>query len=105
MRKLPFFLVAVLALGLAIVLGLGRAGAAEDLRAINRLLIQAGEAEQKNDYDGAIRAYSGILAIRPDDEPILLDRGGNYAGKKDFDRALADFDQAVKLKPGDAMAF
>ena len=77
---------------------------ADDLRAINRLLMAAGEAEQQSDYDGAIRAYSAILALKPDDEPILLDRGGNYAGKKDFDHALADFSALIAKQPDNADA-
>jgi len=82
----------------------GLAGAADDSRAINALLLQAGTAEEKNNPDGAIRAYSQILKLRPDDEPILVDRGNAYDDKKDFTHAIADFTEAIRLKPGDAMA-
>ena len=50
--------------------------AQSDVKAVTDLLNKAGAAEQKNDFDGAIAAYSGILKLRPTDEPILLDRGG-----------------------------
>ena len=74
----------------------GFAGAEDDSRAINALLLKAGTAEQKNDPDGAIQAYSQILKLRPDDEPILADRGNAYADKKDYAHAIADFTEAIK---------
>jgi tetratricopeptide (TPR) repeat protein len=80
------------------------AQAQDDARAINRLLVQAGNAEQRNDYNGAIAAYSQIIKLRPNDEPILVDRGNAYNDKKDYDHAIADFTEALRLKSGDAMA-
>jgi tetratricopeptide (TPR) repeat protein len=91
-------------LALAVLLFWGPAGAEDNARAINRLLIQAGNAEQKNDYDGAIAAYSQIIKIKPDDEAILVDRGSSYNDKKDYARVIADFTDALKRKPNDAMA-
>jgi tetratricopeptide (TPR) repeat protein len=91
-------------LTLGAVLLWGPAQAQEDLRAINRLLIQAGNAEEKNNPNGAIAAYSQILKLRPDDEPILVDRANAYSDKKDYAHAIADFAEALRLKPGDAMA-
>jgi tetratricopeptide (TPR) repeat protein len=86
-------------------LGLGPAQAQSDAKTVNDLLLQAGAAEQKNDFDGAIRAYGKIIALRPQDEAAFLDRGDNYAAKKDFPHAIADFDQAIRLKPDDARAY
>jgi Flp pilus assembly protein TadD len=86
-------------------LGLGPAQAQNDAKTVNDLLLQAGAAEQKNDFDGAIRAYGRIIQLRPEDEAAFLDRGDNYAAKKDFAHAIADFDQAIKLKPDDARAY
>ena len=76
-----------------------------DARTITSLLLRAGDAEQKNDYAGAVAAYSQIIKLQPRDEDAFLDRGDNYASQKDYDHAIADFSAAISLKPGDARAF
>lgn len=93
---------ALLALSLLLTVpARGQGGA----RAITELLNRAGTAEQKNDYAGAIAAYSQIIKLQPGDEDAFLDRGDNYASQKDYDHAIADFSSAIGLKPDDARAY
>lgn len=80
------------------------ARAQDDARTVTRLLLQAGDAEQKNDFDGAIRAYSQIIKLRPNDDTMLVDRGSAYSDNQDYDHALADFTAALRLRPDNAKA-
>ena len=55
--------------------------------------------------DQKIVACSSVITDAPPREPqalagIYLSRGNAYLGKRQFDQAVADFDQVIKLNPG-----
>jgi tetratricopeptide (TPR) repeat protein len=83
-RPMPTLLIAALLAGLAAPT-LAWAGDAEDCHKLS------GEA--------AIRACSAVLAQNPNDATALLNRGAEYAVLGQHDRAIADYDKALVLKP------
>ena len=66
------------------------------------------QALNRGDYDGAIRLFT--QALRPgelsgdDREFAYLNRGNAYAAKGDYQHAVADLKEALRLKPDDADA-
>lgn len=66
-------------------------------------LIAKGEAhEDRKQYDQAIFDFSEALLLKP--SPLVAaelygQRGGNYVLKRDFERAMADAEEAVRLAP------
>ena len=67
------------------------------------------KAMQRGDNDEAIRLYTKALAsgeLPPADQALLTTMRGNlWFGKKDNDRAIADYDQAIKLNPNMAETY
>jgi tetratricopeptide (TPR) repeat protein len=53
------------------------------------------------EFTAIINRYPGISAVAPD----YNRRGQSYQGKGDFDRAIADFDEAIRLKPDFSEAY
>jgi tetratricopeptide (TPR) repeat protein len=65
-----------------------------------RELIAHGEAAlQNNETFGAIEAYSGAIALRPDSMLAHLRRGETYRRRGDFDAAARDLRRAADLDP------
>jgi len=66
---------------------------------------------EAEDYDGAIIRFTKALTQKamPDQmiSPgfIYFNRGRAYTLKREFDRAIADYDQTIKLKPDLAVAY
>ena len=70
----------------------------------------------RDDYDGAIEAYSQAIALKPDFAEAYNNRGyayfrrgdrlnGSPADKDDLTRAIADYDRAVALRPDYGYAY
>src|ERR1700726_3289652 len=55
--------------------------------------------------DKAIAEYTAIIARSPDEARGYAGRGESYRPKRDYARALADFDAALKRAPRDYEAF
>ncbi len=61
---------------------------------------QAGEtAFSKHEYDEAIKNYSGVLQLDPQNYSAALFIGDSYFAKKDFANALTWYDRAIAVNP------
>ena len=70
--------------------------------------VQAGPHEdcsQPKDRDLQIRACSGIIRRDRKAEWAYYNRGIAYWAKGDYDRAIADYSESIRLIPGDARAY
>jgi Flp pilus assembly protein TadD len=68
-------------------------------REYRALLARGDAALGREDTFGAIEAYSGALALRPDSMLAHLRRGQTYRRRGDLDAARRDFRQAAELDP------
>lgn len=66
------------------------------------LLARARKREAERDIPGAIEDYGLLLSRTPDDPGLLLERGRLRLLANEDEAARADFENAVKLRPGDA---
>jgi lipoprotein NlpI len=66
-------------------------------------------ALQRGEYDEAIRLSTRALEsgeLSPENRAIVFSsRGLAWSDKKDYDRAIADYTEAIRLNPQDAQAF
>src|SRR5260370_34502647 len=46
-----------------------------------------------------IAACNRLLAVNPNDADAYIGRGRVYSGKRDYDRAIADANEAIRLNP------
>ena len=58
----------------------------------------------KQDFDGAIAAFTQAVGLDPKDAKGYYLRGLAYGNKGDHDKAIADFTKAIELDPKDASA-
>jgi tetratricopeptide (TPR) repeat protein len=68
---------------------------------------RAQEAYRKKDYRRAVAGYTAALEMRPDKKnasELLLSRGNAYEWLGANQRALADYNEAIRLTPNDAEA-
>ena len=75
------------------------------------LFLQAQECHDKKDWDGAIRYWNQVIDL-PEDQiseenraTALSNRGNAFVNKSEFDRAIRDFDHAIRINPDLADAF
>ena len=65
-----------------------------------RVLLARGDADLRDDQTfGALEAYSGALALRPDSMLARLRRGETYQRRGDLDRAALDLRMAAAIDP------
>jgi tetratricopeptide (TPR) repeat protein len=60
---------------------------------------------QSSDADLQIQGCTLYLEGKPSNASAHVNRGNGYNKKRDYDRALADYDQAIRLKPDYATAY
>jgi tetratricopeptide (TPR) repeat protein len=54
--------------------------------------------------DERIAACSGLISVNPKFAGAYNNRGVAYAAKGDYERAIADYDQAIRLDPANGPA-
>jgi len=63
-------------------------------------------ALKKDDLDGVISYASEAIRLLPDrGEGVYALRGSAYLSKKDYDKAIEDINQMIRLNPNDAMNY
>ena len=56
-------------------------------------------AREKGDYARAVTAYDKALALEPEYQPALTNRGFSYHSLQDYDAAIRDFTTVLRLHP------
>ena len=75
---------------------------APDAVSIDRLLVEALTAHNKNQFSEAIAIYTRILLMKPDEaisSLILKHRGMAYFARSHYEEATADFAESLRLDP------
>jgi len=72
---------------------------------IENLLRLAEGRLDKKDYQGAIKFYSKILAVTPDDAWTFWERGLAKKSKNDISGALEDFTKAISIEPDNSFFY
>jgi tetratricopeptide (TPR) repeat protein len=65
---------------------------------------QAIDSLLKNDFEGAIRAYSDILLVEPDDETAYTGLGQIYMVLGRYQKAVESFQNALEINPDNQVA-
>ena len=50
-------------------------------------------------YDWAVEDFSAFIRLNPNSVAALNERGLSYASKGDYDRAIGDYTEAIRLDP------
>ncbi len=66
---------------------------------------QAAEAVDAEKYEDAIKLYASLIDGNVDDAIAYFGRGTAYSAQGDHDRAIADFDEVIRIDPKAAQAF
>jgi len=66
---------------------------------LNRLLVAAQEAVDKQDFEAAAQNYEQYLAKKPDDATVHYDLGYVYTALERRDDAKAEYEKAIDLDP------
>jgi len=68
---------------------------------LNRLLVSAQEAVDKQDFEAAVQHYQDYLAKKPDDAKVHFNLGYVYTALQRPDDARAEYEKAIALDPSD----
>src|SRR5262245_30429611 len=90
---------ALLVLTLALVASILAYLAVDREREYRELIAQGEAALRDGQTSGAIEAYSGAIALRPDSMLARLRRGETYRRRGEFDAAARDLRRAADLDP------
>jgi tetratricopeptide (TPR) repeat protein len=81
---------------------------AQVMQTLDQLTAKADALYQGGNSDAAIAEYNRVLAFNLNAAQasiVLLRRGNCYYAKHDLDRAIADFDQSIRLNPRNSAAY
>lgn len=98
-RFLRVFFPVLVVLAIAVLAAIVAYQAVARDREYQRLLARGDAALSEDQTFGAIEAYSGALALRPDSMLAHLRRGDTYQRRGDLDAAAHDFRAAAALDP------
>jgi tetratricopeptide (TPR) repeat protein len=73
--------------------------------AINQLVNKSEASFNRGDWDGAISAASGAIALDPKNEVAFTNRGGAYANKGKLKEAFQDCNTAIGINPYFPLAY
>jgi tetratricopeptide (TPR) repeat protein len=59
----------------------------------------------KREFDNAIKDFSELIRIAPNNSSFYALRGKAYHGKHDYAAAMADFNEAIRLDPSNLIAY
>jgi len=79
--------------------------APSQLPRLDALHLEAIHATVTRDFPGAIRAYSELVRLSPDDPAVYLDLGRSYEKNDDIKKAIESYVEATNRNPRDATAF
>ena len=77
----------------------------ETQAAANQLVNKSEESFNKGDWDGAIEAASGAIALDPKNEVAFTNRAGAYANKGKIKEAIQDCNTALGINPDFSLAY
>jgi tetratricopeptide (TPR) repeat protein len=75
---------------------------ADPVREVNELLDRSLGALQKGEFDRAIAYANSVLQIDPNRGVAYVNRGEGHRGKKEYDAAIADYDEALRHNMAEA---
>jgi Flp pilus assembly protein TadD len=62
-------------------------------------LVEKGESLlEKEDYNGAVAAFTNAIRLSPKSAEVYCQRGVAYGSKGEPDKAIADFDEAIHFE-------
>lgn len=73
--------------------------------AVNQLVNKSEASFNRGDWDGAIAAASGAIALDPQNEVAFTNRAGAYANKGKLKEALQDCNAAIGINPYFPLAY
>jgi len=81
----------------------GNSDFAKDPKAAAKAAFERGQAAQeKKDYDLAIREYTEAIKLDPNNDNYYFHRAVMYSGpKQNYDKGIADYTEAIRINPGD----
>jgi tetratricopeptide (TPR) repeat protein len=75
------------------------------LAASDALHLEAINATVSQDFPGAVKAYSELVKLSPDDPQVYVDLGRAYEKTEEPNKAIASYNEASKRDPQYAVAF
>jgi len=73
--------------------------------AVNQLVNKSEASFNQGDWDGAIAAASGAIALDPQNEVAFTNRAGAYANKGKLKEAMQDCNSAIRINPYFPLAY
>lgn len=78
------------------------------VKTYSELIKEGSAASEAGEFDRAIELFNAALAMNITSEQAsiaVMNRGNNYRGKHDLEKALRDYEQAITLDPRNAGAY
>ena len=66
---------------------------------------QGKDAAKDGKTDEAIALFTKALELKPKDDEVMIERGKAYETKKELEKAIADYDNALNIKKDEKLYF
>ncbi|MGZ4071856.1 MAG: tetratricopeptide repeat protein, partial [Bacteroidia bacterium] len=60
-----------------------------------KIFSQGKDAAEQGKTDDAIALFTKVLEMKPNDDEVMIERGKQYEKKKEFAKAIDDYDKAL----------